>query len=561
MVDEEGLQKTGSGEGGEDIGGKKGPRREGMQGERRDSGMEQRDGERKDSGMEDKNGGRKDIGPDDRPDIERSAEPDDGQGEWRVLGLDAAPEYKMQQGREGMRGKEGPQGREGTSGGEGPQGREGTGGGEGPQGGEGSGGGEGPQGGDYPGRREIYAFKGAGGRDGAQGGQGEGQGRGEDAGRQPREGGGGGERGPGGRDGGGRGERRPGWREGGARGGGGSYGRRDGGMYGGGNFGQSDGGMRGGGSYGGRDQGRRDGGRGGGGGWGGRDGPRREGEGIPQRSEGADGRPSPAEHVDREIVLPGDLLDTGKMKAGPGAFMDGESVFSSCLGIKSIRGDTVGVIPISGKYMPRVGDIVVGKVIEMTPSAWVIDLNSPYVAPLPGSETPWTVDFGETSKYMSLGDTVIVQIKDVNEIRRVGVTMMGPDLRKVVGGQTMDVDATKVPRLIGRGGSMIGLLKRLTRCHIMVGQNGRVWMDGTVEDLTVAMGAIRMIEQNAHRMGLTDAVANFIQGMRDRMEAKRVQREKTNEAAEEQAIMKDRVQRAEELKDVQSKDNMKNEEE
>jgi exosome complex component RRP4 len=269
---------------------------------------------------------------------------------------------------------------------------------------------------------------------------------------------------------------------------------------------------------------------------------------MPRRNEGAEGRPAPPEHVDREIVLPGDLLDSGGLKAGPGSYRDGEMVFSSCLGIKSIRGDTVGVIPISGKYMPRVGDIVVGKVIEMTPSAWVIDLNSPYVAPLPGMETPWTVEFGETSKYMSLGDTVIVQIKDVNETRRVGVTMLGPDLRKVVGGQTMDVDATKVPRLIGRGGSMIGLLKRLTRCRILVGQNGRVWMDGTVEDITVAMGAIKMIEKNAHRLGLTDAVANFIQGMRNQMEARRAEREKKNEAAEEQAIIKDRVQRMDSLK-------------
>jgi exosome complex component RRP4 len=246
--------------------------------------------------------------------------------------------------------------------------------------------------------------------------------------------------------------------------------------------------------------------------------------------------------------LPGDQIDAGRYKSGPGTYSDGAGVFAACLGIRSIRGDTVGVIPLSGKYMPRVGDIVVGKVMEMTPSAWVIDLNSPYVAPLPGSETPWTVEFGETSKYMSIGDTVIVQIREVNEMKRVGVTMIGPDLHKVVGGQTIDVDATKVPRLIGRGGSMIGLLNRLTRCRILVGQNGRVWLDGTVEDVTVAMAAIRMIELNSHKMGLTDAVAVFIQGMRADIEAKRAARETAKDAKEEQAITKDRVQRLEESK-------------
>lgn len=259
-------------------------------------------------------------------------------------------------------------------------------------------------------------------------------------------------------------------------------------------------------------------------------------------------RSGPPEQVDREIVLPGDRLDAGRLRSGPGTYQDGDGVYAACLGIKSVRGDSVAVIPLSGKYIPRVGDIVVGKVFEMTPSAWVIDLNSPYVAPLPGSETPWTVEFGETSKYMSIGDTVIVQIRDVNETKRVGVTMIGPDLRKVVGGQTIDVDATKVPRIIGRGGSMIGLLKRLSRCRILVGQNGRIWIDGTVEDVTVAMGAIRMIEANAHKLGLTDAVANFIQGMRNDIEAQRVRREKAREVKEEEAIMKDNVHRMEQMK-------------
>ena len=79
-------------------------------------------------------------------------------------------------------------------------------------------------------------------------------------------------------------------------------------------------------------------------------------------------------------------------------------------------------------------------------------------------------------------------------------------------------------------------------------------MDGTVEDVTVAMGAIRMIEQNAHRLGLTDAVANFIQGMRSRMEASRADRESKNEAAEERAIMDDRVHRLDLPQNVQGTD-------
>ena len=279
---------------------------------------------------------------------------------------------------------------------------------------------------------------------------------------------------------------------------------------------------------GGRDRGRRDG----------RDRGRREGD---RRERQPQGRPP---DVDRQLVLPGDMLGT-HVKGGNGTFREGESVYAACLGIRSTRDGFVSVIPLSGKYIPRRGDFVIGKVVEMTPSAWVLDLNSPYVAPLPGSETPWDAQFGEAQKYMTVGESVLVEIRDINEIGRVSVTMMGPNLRKLVGGQTIDVDATKVPRLIGRGGSMIGLLKRLTRCHIIVGQNGRVWLDGTVEDVTIALAAIRKIEQDAHKLGLTDAVAAYIEAMRRELDAKRSRKEAGNDAREKEAVQEKRAEKLE----------------
>jgi len=264
------------------------------------------------------------------------------------------------------------------------------------------------------------------------------------------------------------------------------------------------------------------------------------------RREPEDRRPRPEEPVSREIVIPGEIIASGRMRAGPGTYQEGDDIFAACLGIKTARDGYISVIPLTGKYIPKQGDVVVGKVIEMTPSAWVIDLNSPYVSPLSGAETPWEVEFNETSKYMVIGDTVLIEIRGVDSIKKVSVTMNGPGLRKLVGGQTMDIDASKVPRLIGRGGSMISLLKRLTRCSMLVGQNGRVWLDGTVDDIHVAMAAIRKIESEAHRLGLTDAVAAFIEDMRKELDARKAERELTRDAREEYAIMKERIDKTEE---------------
>ncbi|MGQ9583004.1 MAG: exosome complex RNA-binding protein Rrp4 [Thermoplasmatota archaeon] len=246
------------------------------------------------------------------------------------------------------------------------------------------------------------------------------------------------------------------------------------------------------------------------------------------------------EGLSRRIVLPGERLDGGGLRAGPGTYRDGGAVYAATLGIRSVRQGAVSVIPLSGKYIPKPGDLVVGKVIEMTPTAWVIDLNSPYVAPLPASESPWEVEYGETPKYLSIGDTVLLEVRSVDEMKKVGLTMRQPGLRKLTGGQTLDIEATKVPRVIGRGGSMIGLLKRLTRCRIIVGQNGRIWLDGTVDDIHIAMAAIRKIEADSHRLGLTDAVASFIEEMRGSLERRRKEREEEMDLRERRAILEGR---------------------
>ncbi|MEM2870485.1 MAG: exosome complex RNA-binding protein Rrp4 [Thermoplasmata archaeon] len=241
-----------------------------------------------------------------------------------------------------------------------------------------------------------------------------------------------------------------------------------------------------------------------------------------RRGRGEGGTQAPPA-VQREIVLPGERLGAGRLRAGPGTYREGDAVFAATLGIKTMKQGEISVIPLAGKYLPKPGDIVVGKVVEMTPTAWVIDLNSPYVAPLPASETPWEVEYGETPKYLSIGDTVLLQVRSVDEMKKVSVTMKGPGLRRLTGGQTIDIEAPKVPRVIGKGGSMINLLKRLTRCRILVGQNGRIWLDGTVDDIDIAMAAIRRIECESHRLGLTDAVASLIGEMRRSLEEARRQ--------------------------------------
>lgn len=212
----------------------------------------------------------------------------------------------------------------------------------------------------------------------------------------------------------------------------------------------------------------------------------------------------------REIVIPGELLAISSKKAGPGTYSEGGKIFASQLGIKSVRPDSISVVPLAGQYMPVRGDLIVGKIVDIGPSNWLVDINSPYPAPLHVNEVPWRVEFGETSKFMGVGDVVLIKVVGVDERKRISVSMQEHGLRKLTGGMVIEISPSKVPRIIGKNGSMIQMLKNETSCRIYVGQNGRIWIDGELDNIVKAVQAIRMIEEEAHALGLTERVKEFL---------------------------------------------------
>lgn len=213
----------------------------------------------------------------------------------------------------------------------------------------------------------------------------------------------------------------------------------------------------------------------------------------------------------REFVLPGDVIDESGAKAGEYAYSREGKVYAAVMGIKNSSPVGVGVIPLWGQYMPCAGDFVIGIVNDIGPSNWMIDINSPYPAPLHVSEVPWKVEFGDTSRFLNIGNVVLLKILSVDESKKIQVTMNDSGLRKVDGGLLVEIAHSKVSRVIGRSGSMIQLLKSESGCRIFVGQNGRIWIDGDEERAAVVAEAIKMIEEKAQTRELTEKVKEFLE--------------------------------------------------
>ncbi len=216
----------------------------------------------------------------------------------------------------------------------------------------------------------------------------------------------------------------------------------------------------------------------------------------------------------RQIVVPGELLAEGGYKPGEGTFREGNCIYSSVVGLVEAKGKVVQVVAFEGAYIPKVGDVVIGKVIDVKMTSWRIDINSPYQAtmhPVNIFERHMDPLKEDLRRYFDVGDTLVAKIMAFDRTRAPLLTTKERGLGKLQGGYLVNILPTKIPRLIGRKGSMINMIKKETGCQIVIGQNGVVWVSGkSFEDEERVIKAIRQIEREAHTSGLTDRVRELI---------------------------------------------------
>jgi exosome complex component RRP4 len=213
----------------------------------------------------------------------------------------------------------------------------------------------------------------------------------------------------------------------------------------------------------------------------------------------------------RQIVIPSQVLgETPAFRAGRGTFVENGKIYAERLGVLSIHENFINVTPLKGRYDPLVGDFVIGVVEEASTSNWMVDINAPYPALLHVHEVPWEIEFADTEKYLNTGDAILAKVLSVDESKKLQITLNDRNLFKIKGGHIIDVEASVVPRIIGKQGSMIALIKKYTRCRIFVGQNGRIWIDGEAADIDLALQAIRKIESEAITFGLTDRIEELL---------------------------------------------------
>ncbi|HDI74334.1 MAG: RNA-binding protein [Thermoprotei archaeon] len=223
----------------------------------------------------------------------------------------------------------------------------------------------------------------------------------------------------------------------------------------------------------------------------------------------------PVFFTQRQIVAPGDLLAEGNYSLGSNVYAIENRIYSSVLGLAEIKdGRVISVIPLKGCYIPRVNDIVIGKIIDVGIASWLVDINSPYTGYLQVSDAlskPVDITKIQLRKFLDIGDIIVAKVTAFDLTRDPQLTIKESRLGKVEKGSLVEISPVKVPRVIGKKGSMISMLEKELGCEIIVGQNGRILVTSRNKARELfAVRLIKIIEREAHISGLTDRIKSMI---------------------------------------------------
>jgi exosome complex component RRP4 len=234
------------------------------------------------------------------------------------------------------------------------------------------------------------------------------------------------------------------------------------------------------------------------------------GNGQGPRHRGRDRGGKPPRSEPKVLVLPGDEIPDRGLQPGFGTYRVGKRLFASVMGYATWREPFVRVVPFAGRYVPKPHDVIVGIVQDVQKTFYLLDIDASRWAPLHTSGTPWEPGPGELDQYLRIGDAVLVAVENLDATGKIGVTMKGEDLGKLTGGTILTISPAKIPRVIGKGGSMIHTITRLTGTRVAVGQNGRIWVDGPPDGIQRVRECLRIIEEEGQRPGLTERIEGYL---------------------------------------------------
>ena len=217
--------------------------------------------------------------------------------------------------------------------------------------------------------------------------------------------------------------------------------------------------------------------------------------------------------IKRKYVTPGEFVGEGNYNKMSNVYRIDNKFYSTRVGMAETLDDSVRVIPLTGQYIPRVDDIIIGKIIDYSAFAWEVDINSCFSGFLL-AQSVFGRDYSPArdslSKKFRVGDLITAKIQAFDRTRDPLLSIAGSGLGLISRGEVVKISYTKVPRVIGKKGMMINTIENYSKCGLTVGQNGLIVVSGSPEGIIMAKSALNLIEAEAHNSDLTQKVQDLL---------------------------------------------------
>ena len=214
-------------------------------------------------------------------------------------------------------------------------------------------------------------------------------------------------------------------------------------------------------------------------------------------------------------VLPGDFITTAPLRLQNNVVLEGKRIISTTIGLSDVSDDSVRVISLTGIYIPKIDDLVIGRIKHIFGNSWFADINSCYQGMLLGQDVFGRGSYptnSEMKNRLDKGDIIFAKIANFDRQREPLISIADKNLGKIDSGELIKISPSKIPRLIGKQGSMIQTIEGSTNATITVGQNGLIIVScDETNGLLKALAAIRMIDEQAHIINLTDKVKKMLE--------------------------------------------------
>ena len=216
----------------------------------------------------------------------------------------------------------------------------------------------------------------------------------------------------------------------------------------------------------------------------------------------------------KRYVLPGDVITTAPLRLHGNVVLEGKRILSTAIGLSDVSYDSVRVIPLSGIYLPKVDDLVIGLIKYIHGNSWFADINSCYEGMLLakdvfGRGSNATLD--EMKASLDKSDLILARIANSDRTREPLLSISGQNLGKIDSGELVKISPTKIPRLIGKHGSMIQTIEASTNATITIGQNGLIVLKcDDSAGLKKAVESIKMMDKALHNTNLEEKIQNIL---------------------------------------------------